>query len=157
MTAVAQASRDQIDVGVSLVLHVRLHEWSQRLCSHSATAAAALGLLLQLKATLRRSPHQAFDELIIFSSLHELERAQTLRASSAPGRCTVECTLQWIDGGEVGPHGVETLILAALVLAGGIRDQLLPLGQHVEKGLALHFTGLGDGVQALQVPDGELR
>lgn len=156
MTAVADGSRDQVDVGVSLVLPGRLHEWSQSLLPHPAAAAAALGLLLQLKAALRSSSHQALNELIVFSSVHVLESAQALRASCAPGHGTVECTLEWIDGGEVGPDGVESLILV-LVLAGGVREQLLPLGKRLEEDLALHLSGLGDGVQALQVPDGELR
>lgn len=154
VTAVADGSRDQVDVGVSLVLPGRLHEWSQSLLPHPA--AAALGLLLQLKAALRSSSHQALNELIVFSSVHVLESAQALRASCAPGHGTVECTLERIDGGEVGPDGVESLILV-LVLAGGVREQLLPLGKRLEEDLALHLSGLGDGVQALQVPDGELR
>lgn len=140
VTAVADGSRDQVHVGVALTL------WRR------PAAAATLGLLLQLEAALGHATDQALDEVVVLSPIQELEGA-----SSAPGHRTVERTLEWIDGAEVGPHGVEALVLVPLVLAGGVRHGLLPLGKHLGKGVVLHFTGLGASVQALQVHDGQLR
>lgn len=150
MTAVAHGPREQVDVGADLVLSRSQSLWS-------SSAAAALGLLLQSEATLRCSSNQTLNEVVVFRSVHILVGAQSLRGSSPSRHCTVERTLERVGSGEVGPRGVESLVLGALVLAGGISDELLPLRRHLEEGLALHVTGLGDGVQALQVPDGELR
>lgn len=51
-------------------------------------------------------------------------------------------------------------MVAWMVLGTGLRGELLPLVLQVEEWLGLglaHFTGLGDCIQALQVPHGELR
>lgn len=148
--AVGQSTGKQVGVSISWAVPRRVHEGGAvGLLPHRH-----LGLLLQLEAGLRADGHQALQKVIL---LHSLEG---VRPRSASRRRPIESVLGCIEGAEIGPHGLDTLTLVGqTVLGSRLRGQLVPLVLHWEERLGLrlaHCCDLGVGLQALQVPDGQL-
>lgn len=148
---IAHWTREQIGVSISLAFSWGWHESCMGLLCHGH-----LRLLLQLEASLRPCTHQALQKFIPIHSFHEGVRAQPLWAPSTSRYWPIK----GLDMTEVAPRRWETLVLVAqMVLGPGLRGKLIPLVLQVEEWLGLwlaHHRCLGDWIQALQVPHGEL-